>query len=415
MPLTNHQTALYWAQRSLALLIAVCSPCLAHEEGPPAKGVRLRFVPPPMEGSISLGIYNSAGQLVRTLHKEAPTSEFLVGLDALATEWDGKDNSGNFAPSGHYQARGFVVGDFDFRGEAFHCNDWIIDEHSPRICKITQLQCAEDGSLLIEATSTTSETPNWWHFDGTILKSTAAPATPKTTALRALSPTETLIDDSSGFNNCSWAIIGQETGCEVRQYSASGEFQRRLSIRAEDPQPIKIAGSPTSDRFYVLEENALGQRVRCLALVSEAAQAEEGTSNWKVILTKSITFSESLDAVESKLFNSDEKPFVPQPSVLVTLRANPLLGDQTAMIELKITHDAMGSYLATNDGLVLHTVTDTPNLRWAAMGREMDSKKIFVFQSDGSVVEEFSASRLANMMAFDCGEFEFRSPHGPTP
>src|SRR4051812_46262195 len=37
----------------------------------PARTVRISFVPPPMEGTISLGVYDEAGKLVRVLHQNA--------------------------------------------------------------------------------------------------------------------------------------------------------------------------------------------------------------------------------------------------------------------------------------------------------------------------------------------------------
>jgi hypothetical protein len=75
----------------------------------PARSVRLSFLPPPMDGTISLGIYNDADQLVRVLHQEAELNEFSVGADALGTKWDGKDDDGLELPAGKYSARGFLV------------------------------------------------------------------------------------------------------------------------------------------------------------------------------------------------------------------------------------------------------------------------------------------------------------------
>jgi hypothetical protein len=75
----------------------------------PARSVRLSFLPPPMEGTISLGIYNEADQLVRVLHQEAEFDEFAIGADALVTKWDGKDDDGFESPPGKYSARGFLI------------------------------------------------------------------------------------------------------------------------------------------------------------------------------------------------------------------------------------------------------------------------------------------------------------------
>jgi hypothetical protein len=77
---------------------------------PAGRSVRIRFLPPPLEGTISLGIYNAWDQLVRVLHQEAELDEFAIGEDSLSTKWDGKDDEGVDLPPGKYQARGFAVG-----------------------------------------------------------------------------------------------------------------------------------------------------------------------------------------------------------------------------------------------------------------------------------------------------------------
>jgi hypothetical protein len=75
----------------------------------PTRSVRISFVPPPLEGKISLGIYDQSGRLVRVLHQEAEFDEFTVGADALTTKWDGKDDDEHDLPAGKYSARGFLV------------------------------------------------------------------------------------------------------------------------------------------------------------------------------------------------------------------------------------------------------------------------------------------------------------------
>ena len=89
------------------------TPPPAPEQTPsasPARTVRVSFVPPPLEGSISLGVYDKAGKLVRILHAEANLSEFTTGADALVTQWDGKNDDAEDLPPGKYRARGYLVG-----------------------------------------------------------------------------------------------------------------------------------------------------------------------------------------------------------------------------------------------------------------------------------------------------------------
>lgn len=76
----------------------------------PARSVRISFVPPPIDGTISLGIYDHAGKIVRVLHQNAHLNDFTIGADALATRWDGKDEGTQDLPSGRYHARGYLVG-----------------------------------------------------------------------------------------------------------------------------------------------------------------------------------------------------------------------------------------------------------------------------------------------------------------
>ena len=76
----------------------------------PARSVRISFIPPPMDGAISVGIYDQAGKIVRVLHQNAQLNDFAIGADALVTRWDGKDDGNQDSPSGRYHARGYVVG-----------------------------------------------------------------------------------------------------------------------------------------------------------------------------------------------------------------------------------------------------------------------------------------------------------------
>jgi len=78
----------------------------------PARSVRISFVPPPLEGAVSLGVYDRNGKLVRILHQQAELNEFTIGADALVTKWDGKNEEGEDLPAGKYHARGYLVGRF---------------------------------------------------------------------------------------------------------------------------------------------------------------------------------------------------------------------------------------------------------------------------------------------------------------
>ncbi|CAN5635810.1 hypothetical protein BH09VER1_BH09VER1_15480 [soil metagenome] len=111
---------------------------------------KITFALPDVEGRISLGVFNVRGKLVRTLCVGAATADFTIGLNGLITDWDGKSEIGTVMPAGKYYVRGFVVGDaVKAEGEAYHFNDWIEDEKSPRIVKIEDFQKVERGFVLL--------------------------------------------------------------------------------------------------------------------------------------------------------------------------------------------------------------------------------------------------------------------------
>src|SRR5947207_13679008 len=88
------------------------TPTPASEQTPPpspARSIRISFVPPPLEGRITLGIYDSKGKLLRVLHHEADLNEFTIGADELVTQCDGKDENGEDLSAGIYHAREYIV------------------------------------------------------------------------------------------------------------------------------------------------------------------------------------------------------------------------------------------------------------------------------------------------------------------
>ncbi|OLB42584.1 MAG: hypothetical protein AUI00_05660 [Verrucomicrobia bacterium 13_2_20CM_2_54_15] len=204
------------------------TPTPASEQTPspsPARSIRISFVPPPLEGRISLGIYDAQGKLLRVLHHEADLNEFKIGADSLVTQWDGKNDNGEDLPAGRYHARGYLVG----------------------------------------------------------------------------------------------------------------------SLKVED-------------------------------LNQAAASPPENKSN---------------------------------ASVKMTLMPNPLANDKRTLVELATGFDNDRSYLKTNDGLRLFTISESRNLSRVSIIRKGD-KSVDVWQTDGTVFHQFRISNVDQMMAFDCGEFELK-------
>jgi hypothetical protein len=103
------------ARLLIVIVLASSFAALAQQSPAPtatpsrARSIRITFVPPPIQGTISLGIYDADAKLVRVLKQEAELEEFEIGDDGLSTRWDGKDDDGYDMPAGKYRARGYVV------------------------------------------------------------------------------------------------------------------------------------------------------------------------------------------------------------------------------------------------------------------------------------------------------------------
>ncbi len=120
----------------LALLLSFVSLQALNAQDEEPNSNQLLFVPPPVEGVISLGAYDSRGKLVRVLKRAAEIDSFKSASDGLVIDWDRNDFRGKQVPNGKYFARGVLVGDVKVEGVAFHLNDWIDSSDDPRIRKI---------------------------------------------------------------------------------------------------------------------------------------------------------------------------------------------------------------------------------------------------------------------------------------
>ena len=372
--------------------------CVAQESPSPTatappRNIRVSFVPPPLDGTISLGVYDAKGKLVRVLFREADINEFNIGNDSLSTTWDGKDDAGENVPPGKYSAHGFVVGDLKIEGVGFFFNDWISSAEGPRFSRIKSL-AMHDGNLLL---SVDLVPPGTGHVLYDVAdKSLTLKDTDSETNGEASASTP-------GRDGTRWVI----EGAEVKQLAANGEFLRRLPASPEQPQPKAIAASLKEDRIYLLEENEKGQRVRALSLVpTKGDNGNQSISDWKVDFEKSIVAHKNFSIAGGKPVTNPAEENIPD-KVKVKLLANPLLNDDRVAVEMMIGTDADGSFIKAADGLPLCTISETQNLGRALLVLN-GANTIDVFQDDGAVVEQFRVTGVDQMMSFDCGGFELK-------
>ena len=387
--------------KRIALVFAaawLAGDCLAQESPSPTatpapRSIRVSFVPPPLDGTISLGVYDAKGKLVRVLFREADINEFDIGSDSLSTTWDGKDDAGENVPPGKYSAHGFVVGDLKIEGVGFFFNDWISSADGPRFSRIRSMAMHDENLLL----GVDLVPPGAGHVLYDVAdKSVSLKDTDEETSGEASAST-------AGRDGTRWVI----EGTEVKQLSANGEFLRRLPVLPNEPQPKAIAASLKEDRIYLLEENESRQRVRGLSLAGTKSEAaDQAVSEWKVDFEKSIVAHKNFSVAGGKPVTTPAEENVPD-KVKVKLQANPLLNDDRVTVEMMIGLDADGSFIKSADGLPLCTISETQNLSRALLTLN-GANTLDVFQDDGAVVEQFRITGVDQMMSFDCGGFELK-------
>ncbi len=364
----------------------------------PAGSVKITFLPPPLEGTLSLGVFDRSGKLVRTLKAEAVPADFTVGLNGLITFWDGRDDNGRVLPSGKYRVRGFAVADLEITGEEFHCNDWVESEDGPHPSVFERIRM--DGDTL-ELLALDRASRRW-----RILHS-LADGESKSEPVEASVSNAALVDglgpkDCPGKDGTRWSIEKAAGETVVAQFDAQGEVLRRLSIGAGEPVPIGIAASLERDEVFLLEQD--GERYRLRGLRKAGPKEAGAAPGWETFLEKNRWPSSKLSEVASRLGRS--KPFVAEPQISLKSQPNPLLGGGVSDVQIAAGKDAEGSFLKTADGMLLRRLTDSALLLWVAIGREARQPGVVLLQSDGAVVEEYRILQPGALMSFDAGEYQ---------
>jgi hypothetical protein len=177
------------------------------------------------------------------------------------------------------------VGEIAVEGVGYFFNDWVTDDDSPRVTKITSIEASGDG-LTAAGTLASGSTVTLVVDEKGDVKTgrDEANADAPCAGAAGLPGVAEAIDCDAGKDGTLWVIDRAGAGSpqsEVKQFSASKELLRRLAISPDDPQPRKIAASRTADRIFLLEESDAMQRTRGLTLVATKNDAGQAVSDWK--------------------------------------------------------------------------------------------------------------------------------------
>ena len=372
--------------------------------------VRISFLPPPLDGTISLGIYDPKGKLVRVLYREADVNEFNIGADALTTTWDGKDDAGADLPPGKYGAHGVIVGDLSSKSIGFYFNDFVASSASPRIRHLRGVRFREnelylDADLVRGEQATLALDPK----QGVIVRTLPLESVTHCDEKPSFPNLVQVIDCDSGPNNTVWVIdsLASENRSEVKQLSNTGELLRRIVIAEGEPMPRAIAASPTEDKLFLVEEspNSTINRLRAVSLPGGKTDFTNG--DLKTDFEKKIVEHQAFAFENGKPVLGNPKNKASVEKITVKLQPNPLLADARVPLDLGAGFDQDGSFLKTSDGLPLFTISENSDL--IAVSRVAHgSNALDVFQDDGAVLEQVRLGAIDQMMTFDCGVFELK-------
>jgi|GEM_PF-6934272 len=132
--------------RKLALVLILLFVTVSFSTASPTP---FEFALPELEGTLSLGIYDRSGKLIRTLARHASVCSFQIGVNGLNSSWDGLTDDGKQALPGRYEVRGFVVGSMKVDAVKFHFNDWVEKNDGPFPITILSVLCAPNGGLVL--------------------------------------------------------------------------------------------------------------------------------------------------------------------------------------------------------------------------------------------------------------------------
>ncbi len=381
-----------------------------------AASQRFSFALPEFEGRISLGVYDASGKLIRSLFVNADEADFEKGLNGLIADWDGRTSTDQQAPPGNYSVRGFLVGDsVQAEGIAFHFNDWIESDDSPRISWVEAVvPTGADSFLLYGARPAEAGLPalrdEVWRYEdsvglavGAIWLSRGDGFTKNPLAER---PGDFCV--SAGPAETLWVSSRQGTDIIVRQHAYEGGLLREMRVSGEGADSARLFTDKADLSFFLLTKLPAGRGqtlrgYRPLEASPAPSKGDETVSvDWEVFLDKTIVPCRQFGWVGGRLV-ADAGNASPPDRVKFSLPPNTLTA-QASELELTAAGDSTGLWLQSVDGLKLLLLAE-PN-PWDRLVLVKEGDSLHVFAGDGVVVAEYLVSGFAHVAAINAGLIE---------
>ncbi|HEY5751677.1 MAG TPA: hypothetical protein VIT21_00880 [Chthoniobacterales bacterium] len=446
----------------LCFLILAVSPAPAQENAPAQdkRKISVQLTPPPFDGTVSAGVFDEKGNLIRILLKDAEPDTLPAALNGWILSWDGKKSDGSEAPAGKYWIRGVIAGDVKIEGEAWHFNDWMDPEHPENApvkteevellpaggLRATQIDAAgktrinevdKDGKIVRSELQESAKRPSNHSFvargndlvqiDPTTGAETKLVSLPVPIALVAARLQTVLVSDGArvfewrnnalvempakiggkildvevGKDGSFWVVTDSGNGGELRSYDRMGGFDRQLP---PDPQSVpieRVTASEDDQALALIGRDDSSEVVRVLQLVGAPSSipGDDGlVSYWKTIFQRRIVQCQSfgIDPVTGKPVAKGDLP--PANPIDVALIDNPLEPGKKDALKLCAQSLENGVWISTETGLpLLPATTGEKTDRFVLLpGKQPGAAKLFVLQH--GAVAEFRISGLEQLM-----------------
>lgn len=491
-----------------------------------ASPVPYEFAIPEFTKTVSIGVYDDSGKLIRRLVQQAGIRDFEIGLNGLIGKWDGRNDAGEIVAAGVYHLRGFAVGDLSTEGTAYHFNDWIAElgDDAP-IIRVNGIAASPHGGLYLLGETAdardlvfyyrpgfglvwkrelthlpVAEFPAlpWFHpiafqpdewresliaadestvavvdrgtvtffsaLTGREIRSSGLAGTPHALTfhrgtlfvaedrrLLAITPESGKISPppesgkewralsaagnhwiaadwagaawrTSGENwtpvklegearmeslamageNSFWGVaVGVAGERLVGEFSLGGEFLKNLQAGDSRLPPVQVSAVSGGDSVYIRAGSAGRQQI--LGVRRPASGALPGS--WEIILEKNIHRSASFGLKDGGVVAE----VASVPDAHFTLQIRDFMTQQRKKVRLEMRADPTGVRLISDEGLVLDSLVESPNVSRVALESGKAPGTLRLFVGKPGLVEEFLVSGLSQVALLDVGEVEWRN------
>ncbi len=374
---------------------------------------------PEPEGTLSIGIFNSAGKIVKPLTSEKEISSLKSTLNGIELFWDYTGEKGLPVSGSNYRAKGFLVSDLNAQGEAFHGNDWATDPDPKRPTTIIGLHF-QDGAFVASFKDPAGQSfavsyPISSDKPQTIPSAPNEPPadqapTPRPTPI----PKTELKTEASAMDSTQWHIEGGKALLKT----LDGTPLRQIKNLPSEPTPIAVAAAPDAPIVGLVEQSKDRTRLRILRFrplpgekwkplidpVTKAATTDTGVNIWQTLVEHQMQNCDSQASASKWLPILKKAPS--SGRIKVPLTPSAIDNDQKPTAEVVASFDQEGLQLRSADGLLIRSITSTTGIRWACLAMPTnDRTRLLMFQSDGAVIEEFSIPLPLAAIPLDAGTF----------